>query len=207
MWKWGRSAGEWYSRCLSHSPYITNSVTGFIMAGVGDGLCQRYFEQENAATDHSVDKRRVLEMGLIRAAIISPFTFKWYTTLARMVPGATLAPVLKRVVFDQVIGSPTVICLVFMAKAVLAGEPIFGTIKQSSFRTWVVGLQYLPISHFINFYYVPLKFQPLYASFSSVYWNAILSYYSNNNNASKKAGATIAVIDPVTTASIVGAQN
>jgi hypothetical protein len=195
MWTSVKRAGEWYSRCLSHSPYITNCVTGFIVAGAGDALCQRYFEGGCVDQHRSIDKRRVVEMGLIRAAVITPFTLKWYTILARIAPGATLVSALKRVAVDQVIGSPIVISLVFTAKALLAGEPWTAqdTIKRSLVETWCVGLQYWPVMHTINFRFVPLMYQPLYASFVSLYWNAVLSYYANGKNTTSRSD--VAVID------------
>lgn len=181
MWKWASNAGAWYARCLSHSPYITNSATGFIVAGAGDALCQRYFEQDKPEESKPIDKRRVLEMGLIRAAVITPFTLNWYTMLAKIAPGSTLLSALKRVVVDQAIGSPIVISLVFIAKAVFIGDALSAkdTIQRHLGPTWLVGLQYWPIMHTINFRFVPLLYQPLYATFASLYWNAVLSFYAN----------------------------
>ena len=197
MWRNVKNAGAWYMRCLTDSPYTTNAVTGFIIASAGDIISQKYFETHNKPNkiDQSikpetidmmhyledVDCRRVLEMGLIRAFVNTPFTLYWYGVLLRLAPGQQMISVLKRVAIDQVIGMPTVIMLVFGAKATLKGDPLstIDMAKNNLYQTWLCGLQFWPIMHTINFRFIPLIYQPLYATIVSLYWNAVLSYYAN----------------------------
>jgi hypothetical protein len=92
-----------------------------------------------------------------------------------------MTSVLKRVLIDQAVGSPIAITLVFTGKAILARSPLSAkdTIQNHLLDTWAVGLQYWPFMHTINFRFVPLLYQPMYATFASLYWNAVLSYYTN----------------------------
>eukprot|EP01038_Epipyxis_sp_PR26KG_P011665 gene11665-15619_t len=124
---------------------------------------------------------RSLEMGTIRAVVITPFILFWYPFLVYLCPGKPFIRVVGRVVIDQLFGSPTVITMVFFAKALFRGDP-YSTITNLKYQfivTWVTGLKYWPFVHSLNFSIIPLKHRPLFAHFASLYWNAILSYYSN----------------------------
>ena len=181
--------GSVYTECLTRSPYVTNCTTGFIVATAGDVLCQKYMEDNKAASgaesmsslaeERRIDVRRALEMGLIRASIVTPFTQFWYGFLLRLAPGS----VLKRVIIDQAIGSPLVIAMVFSAKGILrldlnASKDMITT---NLVKTWITGLSYWPFVHAINFRFVPLMYQPTFATFASLYWNAVQSYYANKD--------------------------
>lgn len=184
--------GAWYTSCLTRAPYVTNCTTGFIVATAGDVACQVYFEQPPKAPNSvnspspgiEIDKVRAAEMGLIRASIVTPFTQYWYRVLLTLSPGTTMVSVLKRVAIDQAVGSPVVILMVFAAKAGLSGElttlPVM--VQANLFSTWLCGLKYWSVMHSFNFRFVPLLYQPLFATVASLYWNAVLSYYSNTKN-------------------------
>lgn len=187
--------GAWYTGCLERAPYATNCLTGFIVASAGDVACQLYLEQPTQSTiaprfddetvppQHNIkiDKVRAAEMGLIRASLITPFTQYWYKLLLSLSPRITMVSVLRRVAIDQAVGSPIVILMVFGAKAFLAGEltKLPTMVENNLFSTWLCGFKYWSVMHSVNFRFVPLMYQPLFATAASLYWNAVLSYYSN----------------------------
>ena len=89
--------------------------------------------------------------------------------------------VLGRVVLDQLMGSPTVIWLVFTSNAIIHGDSLelyWHRLVHQGPQAWKAGLQFWPFVHTINFGFVPLKHQALVAHVGSLYWNFILSYYS-----------------------------
>lgn len=92
--------------------------------------------------------------------------------------------VFKRVAIDQAVGSPIVILMVFSAKALLAGQltTLPAMIENNMLNTWLCGFKYWSVMHSFNFRFVPLMYQPLFATMASLYWNAVLSYYSSNVN-------------------------
>jgi len=204
--------GSLYTECLTRSPYVTNCTTGFIVATAGDVLCQKYMEDNKSPSQGSdvsinaqdtpidVDVRRALEMGLIRASLVTPFTQFWYGFLLRVAPGS----VLKRVLIDQAIGSPLVIAMVFTAKGILqldlnASKEMITT---NLVKTWIAGMSYWPFVHAINFRFVPLMYQPTFATFASLYWNAVLSYYANNVKKNKAEQTTVVANVPVEVATM-----
>lgn len=221
---------NWYHACNSRSPYITNCTTGFLIASIGDFLCQRYFEHPNklktmmlnnikikvkddldAETgeswsspsklgeesinsssglppssssgsvgltrrtpsnlayrgskedpeqikqydmnndiepsktsdnqglplDFEWNSLRSLQMGLIRATVITPFVLFWYPLLQRLCPGTTLVRIAGRVILDQSIACPIVIVLVFTANTLMNQTIFHPNLKLSNLRqTW-----------------------------------------------------------------------
>lgn len=168
-----------YERLLKKSPIVVNALTGFIVASIGDVVVQQVIEEKSR-----VDYKRTCEMGLIRAAVITPFVAVWYPALVAASPGTQWRHVLPRIMIDQIVGSPIVISLVFLSSAILKGDSMQSA--QSRFNsqllpTWKRGLQYWPIVHLITFGIVPLAHQPLWAHFASVYWMGCLSYSTHTS--------------------------
>eukprot|EP01036_Dinobryon_divergens_P033722 gene33722-43580_t len=141
---------------LKERPLLVNCVTGFVVATIGDFSAQKY-SQQFEITEPAIDYVRAVEMGFIRATVITPFIVLWYPLLQKFFPGASAVAVIGRVITDQLI------------------EENF---QNKLFTTWITGLQYWPIIHTVNFGFIPSLHQPLFAHVASVYWNAVLSYYA-----------------------------
>jgi len=162
-------------------------VLGGIIAGVGDIVCQRMFPTDKPLSttttqEPEINYRRTFEMTLIRSFVMAPFLYVYFPFLARLVPGQDFHRVFLRVCADQAIGSPVSTSLVFAAACTLQGHPedTFKRITENLIPTWKTGATYWPIVHSINFKFVPVPHQPIVAHVMSVYWNVILSYYSNS---------------------------
>lgn len=169
-----------YLKKLSSNPLLINAGSGFLIASIGDIVCQR-LESSNALTSN-IDVSRVIKMGSIRAFIIVPFIQRWYPLLIYFAPGKQFTQVIKRVAIDQAIGSPIVVGLVFSVNGVFNQKNISELgyqISTQGFHAWLKGLQYWPFIHLITFSSIPLKHQPLFSHIASLYWNYLLSYYSH----------------------------
>lgn len=192
---------------------MTNATTGFAIAFIGDIICQSYVQNMHTSTDKdaglsrgvtldndkeskmnwlrdsqftNIDYHRAFIMGGIRAIIIVPFILVWYPFLARIGPGNSIPSIIRRVCVDQTFGSPIVIGLVLGANSlIMNGNIEFDILVKDGQLAWVKGLQYWPFIHAVNFSLFPLHHQALVAHIASIYWNAILSYYSNDSQARK----------------------
>jgi hypothetical protein len=56
------------------------------VASAGDALCQKYFDDDNnQSSSHAdpkpLDYKRVTEMGVIQAFVMTPFTLNWFKLL------------------------------------------------------------------------------------------------------------------------------
>jgi hypothetical protein len=182
-----------YQSCVAKAPFLTNGTMGFMIAGTGDLVCQRYFEYprllerlrkkkgDSSSISFEWDKKRSFQMGFIRAAVITPFVLFWYPFITALSPGRSFFSILGRIVLDQSAGGPLVIGLVFSTNAFLNNQlsSVRQQIIDQFYITWVSGLKYWPFVHIITFGVLPPIYQPLFAHVASVYWNAILSFYSN----------------------------
>ena len=161
-------------------PLAVNATMGFIVGGLGDLACQKYIYKRSASEGYNF--QQAFEMGITRMVVISPFLHVYYPWLVKVCPGKAPQRVVGRVILDQLIGSPIVICSVMATTCLFRGkEPkhIYNQIMENAFNAWTVGLQYWPFIHTLNFGFVPVVHQPLVAGFGSVYWYAMLSYYSS----------------------------
>ena len=188
MFRFFRFVAINYEYFINNHPIKTNATTGFTIAVGGDLLCQ-YYEQKYDKRRHNhfetspfiIDYSRALQMGVIRAIVIVPFITMWYPFLVYASPGKTPFRIFGRVFIDQLFGSPTVVSLVFASNAIIhqdSSTVFLQRLFSQGPSAWIVGLQYWPFIHTINFGFIPLKHQALVAHIASIYWNAILSYYS-----------------------------
>lgn len=164
-----------YGAIAQKRPLTTNVVLGFTIAGLGDVACQIYFERQ------PWNARRTMEMGVIRAVVMAPFLQLYFPFLSRLVPGTTMTQVFKRVLADQIIGSPVSISLIFAAACLVRGQPdhILPRIENQLLPTMLNGAMYWPFVHSLNFRFVPVLHQPVVAHVASLWWNAVLSYRAN----------------------------
>lgn len=165
-----------YNAFVSKQPFVANASTGFVIASVGDYICQRYFEG-----DKPYDARRTLELGVIRAFVMAPFLSVYFPWLNSLMPGASTPRVATRVLIDQCVGSPVSISMIFGAVCLLQATPeaFVPRVQQQLIPTWQAGAMYWPFVHAINFKFVPVAHQPLVAHAASLWWNAVLSYRAN----------------------------
>ncbi len=173
---------EFYQSLAKRRPLTLSAMAGFVTACIGDVYCQVM-----------VDKcpwnvRRTAEMGVIRASVVAPLLHLYFPWLLRTFPGTGYCQVLKRVVADQCIGSPSNIVLVFLTSGLLRGQSeefICQRIKEQSLPTWQRGITFWPFVHMLNFRFVPLMHQPVVSHTASICWQVILSSRTNMPLASR----------------------
>jgi hypothetical protein len=175
-----------YNSLTLKSPLLVNACTGFIIASIGDLIAQKFFVSNK--NTNKIDFLRSLKMGTIRALLITPFILKWYKFLAFLFPERSTIKILCRLFIDQLIGSPVVITLTFIGKALFQFEffSLFQVWCSQFLNAWLAGLRFWPFVHFVNFTFVPIMHQPLFAHIASLYWTAILSFYSSQTDKLEK---------------------
>jgi hypothetical protein len=116
---------------------------------------------------------------LLNVAFVAPTLHFWYTWLDKAVPGKAIKAVLRRVFYDEFVFTPAYIPVLMGLLWGLGGvEPrrIPRMIQEEWFNVllfdWSV---YVPVQ-FLNFRFVPVKFQVLVINFCGVGWNAFVSW-------------------------------
>lgn len=98
---------EWYTHRLSTHPLLTKSITGGLIAGGGDFVCQTVIEENDGNALKEWDPARTARFAFLGTFFVSPTNHVWYKFLAkRMAPGISIPQVLKRVAWDQFTWTP-----------------------------------------------------------------------------------------------------
>ena len=166
---------EWYSNKLDTHPLLTKAITGGLIAGAGDGLCQSLIQ-----VDQPYDWVRTVRFGAVGTLYIAPGIHYWYNILAtRLAPGTSAVAVLKRVALDQFVFAPPFIAGLLTTLWTAEGFPIIDipnrlatTLPDVVMANWVL---WIP-ANILNFGFVPIKYQVLFNNTLGLVWNAYLSF-------------------------------
>lgn len=106
----------------------------------------------------------------------------WYKFIDRRIPGRTLGLVLKKVFWDQVIGSPINISVLFITLGLLERRKlaeIGQEMKDKFIRLYTAEWIVWPPAQIINFYWLPSRYRVLYDNTISLGYDVYTSRVAN----------------------------
>lgn len=166
-----------YSNAARENPFLVNGGLGALFAVFGDQACQRFVEGQSPT-----DKRRSLNIALVRFFFAMPWILFWFPVLQRLSPGTDNLSVAKRVLMDLSVGTPVMVFIVFFGTGLLTGQLFQDPTKtvqrfrEQFWATWAKGVSFWSWFHFFITYRAPEIYRPLVSIIGSAYWNAVLSY-------------------------------
>jgi hypothetical protein len=186
---------SWYSRKLDTHPLLTKGATSGLIAGAADYICQMLVDDDKSETEATTtseqqasivqttqwDRLRTGRFVLLGTVLVAPVTHFWYGALAtRILPGASVVTVVKRVLVDQFGCAPLFIPVWLGSMWTLEGDSSLSEISDRIVQAmptllvanWVL---WIP-SQAVNFMYVRLKYQVLFGNMVAFLWNVYLSY-------------------------------
>ena len=121
---------------------------------------------------------------LIGAVYIAPFLHYNYSYVLPYIgglgPGTSLEIVaLKKITFDQLVLAPTCFFFFYLFANKLEGRNMKETREQIEAKFWptmYANWKVWPFVNFVNFYLIPMRYQVLWNSFFSMFFNAYLSF-------------------------------
>ena len=152
--------------------------SGFLVA-VGDVIAQQFVEKKGL--DHEFI--RTARMGVV-GLTIGPVLRTWFLTLDRIIPATTKFVSLKKVLLDQSLFAPFMICLFFGVTETLAGRKpyqIKETLQESYPETLLTNYKIWPLAQIVNFTFVPIQHRVAYVQIVAIFWNAYLSWMTNKS--------------------------
>jgi len=196
-----------YLSVLDAYPLMTKMITAAIIMGLAD-FVEQYIEiklipysqdDESSASDDikvrlyysamdDIDWKRVIRFALFGFLLQAPWTHFFFAKLDELFP-PTPNPfsivTLKKVLIDQLIGSPIFTLLIFIFLGVLEGKS-FGTIKnqinniygETMIVNWLV---FFPAVS-INFAFVPPQLRTLFLNVVFFFWSIYLSFKVNRSD-------------------------
>ncbi|CAN6454596.1 unnamed protein product [Victoria cruziana] len=169
---------SWYARHLEEFPVLTKSLTSALLTFIGDSICQLLIEQLP-----TLDVKRTFLFAFLGMVLVGPTLHFWYLSLCNLVslPGGSGAFI--RLLLDQFIFSPLFIGVFLSTLVVLEGRPseVLQKLRQEWFAAIIANWQLWIPFQFLNFLYVPHRFQVLFANVVAVAWNVILSFKAHKS--------------------------
>ncbi|RRT61729.1 hypothetical protein B296_00012809 [Ensete ventricosum] len=158
---------------LDKHPVITKALTSALLNLIGDLICQLLIDQVS-----KLDLRRTIVFTFLGLSLVGPTLHFWYLYLSKLVtfPGALGA--FLRLLLDQLIFSPIFLGVFLGSVVALEGRPyqIKHKLQQEWFSAVLANWQLWIPFQFLNFQFVPQKFQVLAANIVALAWNVILSF-------------------------------
>ena len=121
-------------------------------------------------------------MGVV-GLVIGPVLRSWYLTLERIVPGTAKTAGFKKMLLDQSLFAPVMICFFFSVSETLAGKrphEIKEMLQERYVQTLITKLQDLAgVVQTLNFTFVPMQHRVGFVQIVAIFWNAYLSWMAN----------------------------
>ncbi|CAO2179615.1 unnamed protein product [Urochloa humidicola] len=163
----------WYLMSLDKNPIATKAITSAVLTLAGDLICQLVIDRVP-----ELDLRRTFVFTFLGLALVGPTLHVWYLYLSKLVTISGASGAVARLVLDQFIFSPIFIGVFMSLLVTLEGKPslVVPKLKQEWLSSVLANWQLWIPFQFLNFYFVPQKFQVLAANFVALAWNVILSF-------------------------------
>jgi Mpv17 / PMP22 family len=172
-----------YSNALERHPLATKSVTSCGIAFFGDVLSQ------NLLSTQDFDYHRLLKYSVVGGFLVGPVLHYWYGFVGVRIPGNTLRVTLMRLAIDQLVFSPCFTACFVASLTIMNREPVMQKLNQDLFHIVQAGWVVWTPMMFINFKFVPSKYQVLFSNSIGLIWNIYLSKASNKKVFDHKLGA------------------
>merc|ERR1712224_823228 len=153
----------------------TKGVTSAAVTGAGDLVCQSALEKREV-----VDWRRFASFTSLGGLLVAPTLHFWYGSLFRWLPEQNKSSVARRLCLDQGLFAPLFLPTFMAADLTLESHP---NPRDKIRRDWWPALttswQIWVPAQAINFGFVPLHFQVLFANGVALIWNTYLSWIAH----------------------------
>jgi hypothetical protein len=181
----------WYSHKLDTNPIITKCISAGFIAGMGNLGAQRliYKGGEDGNEPFQIDWPQMGRFALLNVVFVAPVLHYWYVGLAKAIPGKAIKSVLKRVFYDEFVFTPVYIPVLMSILWTLEGVEL-NHLPRMIREEWLNILifdwsVYVPVQ-FLNFRYVPVKFQVLVINLVGVGWNCFVCWRAQGQQERQK---------------------
>ncbi|KAF8786924.1 mpv17-like protein isoform X2 [Argiope bruennichi] len=155
-------------------PLLMNMMSFGTMYVSAEVAQQCILMQLNPEKKH-IDWNLVKNYAIIGWGGIGPALFYWYRVLDRLLPGATRAMVVKKVLTDQLCSSPACIAMFFAGMGVLEGkEDVFAELKAKFWSTYKMSCCFWLPAQAINFALLPPYTRVAFVGVASFIWVNVL---------------------------------
>lgn len=176
-----------YSKVLCKYPLATNMLTSGLLAGAGDVICQKIFENH----PQGLNPARTGRM-MTLSVLFTPVTRVWYSFLPKLAERFVSRQFLRPfaiAIFNQIFYAPVLVTSWFFLAKYMETWDVRESIDSMKGR-WLqalkVGWAVWPFASLIAFSIVPDMYRILFMSCVSFGWNIYRSWLQHNPVASEK---------------------
>ncbi|XP_020610547.1 protein Mpv17-like [Orbicella faveolata] len=166
-----------YQQLLITHPWKTQTIGTGVLVAAGDVVTQQFVERKGLKHDFF----RTARMGVV-GLIIGPVLRTWYLTLDRIVPGAAKTAGFKKMLLDQSLFAPVMICFFFGITETLAGKrlcDIKEMLQERYADALITNYKIWPLAQTLNFTFVPIQHRVGFVQIVAIFWNAYMSWMTN----------------------------
>ncbi|XP_060528562.1 mpv17-like protein 2 [Cylas formicarius] len=160
----------------------TNIVSSGVLMLVGDA-CQQEIEYRQHKLKERYDLARMTRMFIV-GLLLGPIHHYYYLYIAKIMPKRDFTTVVKKIGLDQFMMSPICIATFFYGMGLLEmktprniNEEIARKFVDVYVMDWCV---WVP-TQYVNFYYVPVKYQVLWINAVTMLYNVFLSFIKHKD--------------------------
>jgi len=168
--------GSYQHHLITH-PWRTQIIGAGVLTTIGDIITQQFVECKGTSHDF-VRTTRMMVVGLI----IAPVVMTWYLILDRIVPSTSKTAGFKKMLLDQSLFAPIIICFFFGLTESLAGKrphEIKKKLQESYVETLITNYKIWPLAQTINFTFIPIQHRLAFVQLIALFWNTYLSWMAN----------------------------
>lgn len=158
----------------------TNVALSLTLSGIGD-VIEQHYEILTGDLQHW-NRVRTAHMSTsgMTVGVLCHF---WYKFLDNRITGDTLRVVFRKIIVDQIVGSPLCISTVFITLAILERATLTELteeVKQKAGRLYFAEWVIWPPAQFINFYFLPTRYRVLYDNAISLVYDIYTSHVKHD---------------------------
>ncbi|XP_044267064.1 protein Mpv17 [Tribolium madens] len=165
-----------YETFLIRHPKMTQAVQTGVLMGAGDVISQVFIEEQPVK---KLNYKRTLQFVSVGAFYVGPALTIWYGVLDKYVGKSGKRVALTKVALDQICFAPVCLLGFMVTVGALQGKTV-QEVKRAIRETYpdilLANYKLWPAAQTINFYFVPLQYQVLYAQVVALFWNVYLCF-------------------------------
>ena len=178
-----KSPFSFYTKLLKTRPIVGNCLSGFVIFGIGDFLCQ-IMEIKAIKKSGKIEIKRILKSCLF-GVVVAPYLYMQYgLVVPRLFPGKDLISKLKGILYAITISDSIFNFSYFLFMSLLNKKEFNSSFTNDIMEKFVpVQMFSIKIWFFLtsfNFLIIPIHLRVAFDNTLSIFWNMFLSYVENN---------------------------